>query len=245
MSSYDEMCAEEFSRIKGRIEPYFVDLRTACPYGLPFVATFHQAMFGPLSERIMELFLAAGYRRNGNCLYTMRCAACSSCVPIRIDVRDFRPNRNQRRVMQRNADVKANLGPLVQDAENLDICSLFLESRYPQHNNTAEGYYQGFFLNGIVDSGRIEFRLRKRLLGASIIDIGRNWLNAVYFYFDPFEARRSLGTFNILTLIDFCREKGIDYLYLGYYIAEVSAMSYKNAFRPFSLLESEGWTRYE
>lgn len=68
MSSYDEQCSEEFARIRSRVEPYFVDLRTACPYGLAYVATFHQAMFGPVSERVMELFLAAGYRRNGNCL---------------------------------------------------------------------------------------------------------------------------------------------------------------------------------
>ena len=244
MTSYDEQCAAEFSRIQDNLEPYFVDLRTGCPYGLPKVATFHQAIFGPLNERIMELFLAAGYRRNGNCLYTMRCAACSACVPIRIDVREFRPNRSQQRVMQRNADVQVDIGSLAEDLENLDICSHFLNSRYPQHNNTAEGYYQGFFLNTIVDSSRIEFRLRKTLLGASIIDIGRNWLNAVYFYFDPIFSRRSLGTFNILTLIDFCRERGIDYLYLGYYIAEVSAMSYKSAFKPYFLLEDGVWVRH-
>ncbi len=245
MSSYDEQCTEEFSRIRSRVEPYFVNLRTACPYGLAFVATFHQAMFSPISERVMELFLAAGYRRNGNCLYTMHCAACSACIPIRIDVRDFHPNRNQRRVRQRNADVTVEIGPLKQDQENLELCRTFLDCRYPQHNNTAEGYYQGFFLNGIVDSGRIEFRLRGRLIGAAIIDFGRNWVNAVYFYFDPDEGRRSLGTFNILTLIDFCREREIDYLYLGYYIREVAAMSYKSAFKPFYLLEREGWLRHD
>ena len=68
---------------------YFLDLQTVCPYGLPFVATFHQAMFCPIDQRIMELFLAAGYRRNGNCLYTMRCVGCSACIPIRLDRHDL------------------------------------------------------------------------------------------------------------------------------------------------------------
>lgn len=146
---------------------------------------------------------------------------------------------------KRNADLTVAIRPLEQDLENLELCRTFLDCRYPQHNNTAEGYYQGFFLNGIVDSCRIEFRLRRRLIGASIVDIGRNWLNAVYFYFDPYESDRSPGTFNILTLIDFCREQGIDYLYLGYYIREVAAMSYKSAFKPFYLLEREGWVRHD
>jgi arginine-tRNA-protein transferase len=244
MSSYDEQCAEDFRRIRHRIEPYFVDLRTACPYGLPFVATFHQAMLCPIEQRVMELFLAAGYRRNGNCLYTMHCADCAACIPIRLDVREFRPNRNQRRVQKKNVDVVCSVVDLVQDRENLDLCQKFLARRYPQKNNTAEGYYQNFFLNGIVDSRRIEMRLAGRLIGASIADIGRNWVNAVYFYFDPDESSRSLGTSNIITLVDLCRKWGINYIYLGYYIREVAAMSYKTAFKPHALLEEGRWRSY-
>lgn len=244
MSSYDERCAEDFRRIRGRIERYFVDLRTACPYGLPFVATFHQAMLCPIDQRVMELFLAAGYRRNGNCLYTMRCAECAACIPIRLDVREFRPNRNQRRVGKKNLDIACGVGELVQDRDNLELCQKFLDRRYPHKSNTAEGYYQSFFLNGIVDSRRIEMRLAGRLVGASVVDIGRNWINAVYFYFDPDEGGRSLGTYNILTLVELCRKWGIDYIYLGYYIGEVRAMNYKTAFRPYALLEGGEWRSY-
>ena len=68
-------------------------------------------------------------------------------------------------------------------------------------------------------------------------------MNAVYFYFDTAESKRSLGTFNILTLIDFCLQKSIEYLYLGYYIEGVSAMSYKSRFRPNYLKQGEDWIR--
>jgi len=87
-------------------------------------------------------------------------------------------------------------------------------------------------------------RLAGRLIGASIADIGRNWVNAVYFYFDPDESSRSLGTSNIITLVDLCRKWGIDYIYLGYYIREVTAMSYKTAFKPHALLEEGRWRSY-
>ena len=83
-----------------------------------------------------------------------------------------------------------------------------------------------------------------RLVGASIIDIGENWANAVYFYFDPDEGRRSLGTFNIVSLVEFCRARGIDYLYLGYYIQDVAAMSYKSSFKPYFLLQDGRWRQY-
>ena len=239
--SYDEVCRAEFDHLQSRIEHLFIDIDIGCPYGRPCVATFHQATFAPLSERAMELFLAAGYRRNGNSLYTMRCRDCSACTPIRIHPHEFCPNRNQKRVIKRNKNVEISLVPPCVDKENIDLCEKFLQVRYANENNNARGYYRDFFLNSIVSSVQLQFRIDGRLVGTSILDVGANWLNGVYFYFDPDESKRSLGTFNILQLIHICREWGIDYLYLGYYIRNISAMSYKEKFRPHHLLLNKKW----
>ncbi|SDP52751.1 arginyltransferase [Desulforhopalus singaporensis] len=230
--SYDLRCAREFAMLKARVDHLFVDIDIACPYEVGTVATFHQATFAPLSERAMELFLSAGYRRNGNCLYCMSCSSCSSCIPVRLHSSTFRPNRNQKRTAARNSDVSQEILPLAPDGEELELCDHFLKKRYPGENNSATGYFRDFFLNNIVTSARVQYRIDTRLVGTSIIDIGYNWLNAVYFYFDPEESRRSLGTFNILNLVELCVEWDIEYLYLGYLINEISAMSYKANFRP-------------
>jgi len=129
--------------------------------------------------------------------------------------------------------------------ENLQLCEHFLTIRYPQKNNTALGYYSGFFLNHIVTSMELQYRKDGRLLGNGIIDIGENWMNAVYFYFDTAEASRSLGTFNVLTMIDFCVQKNIEYLYLSYYINDVSGMQYKAQFRPCYLKQDDCWKLYQ
>jgi arginine-tRNA-protein transferase len=189
----------------------------------------------------MELFLAAGYRRNGNCLYAMRCMDCSRCLPIRLHPAEFRPNRNQKRTWQRNSDLTTQLLPLEATEEDIALCDKFLRSRYPMKHNSGASYYHDFFLNNIVNSARLQFRLNGQLIGTSIIDVGYNWLNAVYFYFDPDQSHRSLGTYNILSLIDLCREWEIEFLYLGYLIRSVSAMSYKSKFRPYYLYEDEDW----
>ena len=77
------------------------------------------------------------------------------------------------------------------------------------------------------------------------MDIGKNWMNAVYFYFDQNEAKRSPGIFNIMTMINFCLNKNIEYLYLGYNIDEISSMNYKKKFKPYHLYQESGWVRYE
>lgn len=245
MSLYDSQCDQEFARLERQLDRYFVSMSMDCPYELPFVATFYQALFGPLTNHIMELFLAAGYRRNGNSLYTMRCASCNACIPIRLYPAEFKASRNQRRVSKLNSDLSVQFNSVQMTEENLQLCERFLVDRYSQKSNTALGYYSGFFLNHIVTSLELHYRKDGRLIGNGIIDIGENWMNAVYFFFDPDEARRSLGTFNILTMIDFCLQKKIDYLYLGYYIPGVSAMDYKARFRPYYLRRANKWERFE
>ena len=239
--TYDEICRAEFNLLQSRIEHLFVDIEIGCPYGLPNISTFHQATFAPLSERAMELFLAAGYRRNGNSLYDMRCRDCVACIPIRIHPEEFIPNRNQKRVIEKNRDVDISLLPLFGGEENIELCEKFLQARYPKENNSAVGYYRDFFLNNIVESVQLQFRIDGRLVGTSILDIGANWLNGVYFFFDPDESKRSLGTLNILYAIQLCQKWGIGYFYLGYLIKNVAAMSYKGNFNPHHLFKGGKW----
>lgn len=242
-STYDARCHQEFQAIYRNLEPYFFSINIGCPYGLPFVATFHQATFSPMNERVMELFLAAGYRRNGDCLYNMHCKDCTACVPIRLRPGIFSPNRNQKRSVKKNSDVVVEFLPLRADKENIDLCDRFLQERYPRENNSGRGYFYDFFLTTIVSTAQLQFRVNGKLIGTSIIDIGYNWVNAVYFYFDPEESRRSLGTFNIMNLVDVCLDWGVEYLYLGYLIEEVPAMSYKSNFKPHYIYIDGKWSQ--
>ena len=240
-SSYDTQCAHEFELIKPRLDRFFAEMAVECPYHLPHEAVFYQALFSPLADRVMELFLASGYRRNGNCLYTMHCPDCISCIPIRLDVREMVFNRNQQRVLKRNRDVAIEFAPIEASDENIDLCKKFLKNRYPHQSSDGKSYYDGFFLNTIIPGMELRYRLDGKLIGNGIVDIGANWMNAVYFYFDPDHAKRSPGVFNILSLINTCLDLEISYLYLGYYLREVSAMSYKDRFNPHYLYVDETW----
>lgn len=241
MSLYDEQCVNEFKLIEPGLDQFFAEMAVDCPYHLPHDAVFYQALCSPLADRIMELFLASGYRRNGNCLYAMHCPDCSACQPIRLHVGEMRMNRNQRRTLKKNQDVEVEFAPIEANAENIELCEKFLNDRYPHKKNDGRSYYDGFFMNRIISGMEIRYRLDGKLIGNGIVDIGENWMNAVYFYFDPDVGRRSPGTFNILTLIEICKTLDISYLYLGYYIKEVPAMSYKDRFRPYYLYVDGVW----
>jgi len=221
----------------------FHDVQVDCPYGLPFTAVYRQAHFGSLPDRAMGLFLEAGFRRNGNYLYTMACPDCKACVPIRIAPKEFQPNRGQRRVRARNQDLSITIAPLKITAQKLALCDKFLQTRFPGKASSGLDYYAGFFINSLGSTYELEFRCQEHLLGVSIIDIYPESINCVYFYFDPAEGRRSPGTFNILTLIGYALTYQMRYVYLGYWIEEIAAMRYKTQFNPHYLLQDGAWQK--
>ncbi len=231
-----------------KIDDYFNllrDIGVVCPYGVGDLAVFRQHMFHRLPDSLFHEFLEAGFRRSGNSLYTVVCPDCSKCLPIKVDPFEFKPNRNQKRVWRKNSDFEISMDKLRVTEEKLGLCQKFFVDRFPDTYNDSLDYYGFFFINVVTNTLEIEFRLRGRLVGSSIIDIGADWVNAVYFYFDSAEARRSPGTYNILYLIDFCRSRNIRFLYLGYLIRELESMAYKARFRPYYIREEGEWRRIE
>ena len=227
--------------IAGDLERLFSHAAAECPYDMAEEAVYHQAAFGLLPDDVMGNFLAHGYRRNGNCMYTMRCRSCSLCVPIRLKPERFHLNRNQRRVWMKNQDVAVEIAPLTMSRENTDLLQRFLSTRFPAGRSSAESYYSGFFITSIARCVEIRYRVDGELLGVAIVDTACAWMNAVYFFFDPGQGWRSPGVLNILTLAHICRTHKIGCLYLGYWIDGRAGMSYKSAFRPHELLIDGVW----
>ena len=239
----DDLTQQNEERLRNSLEQYFVDITSECPYGAPQHAVYHQAFFGSLPDTTMEFFFRSGYRRNGNCMYTMHCPGCQECIPIRLHPESFSKNRNQKRVWAKNRDISVGLAPLTMSDENLALLDRFLKKRFPDGRANAESYYSGFFITSMTKCFEIRYRVAEQLIGVAIVDCSDNWLNAVYFYFDPDQGDRSPGTLNILYLIEFCQRHKINHLYLGYWIDKVQGMQYKTAFKPHELLIDGEWEK--
>ena len=78
-----------------------------------------------------------------------------------------------------------------------------------------------------------------------LTDVQEDGLSAVYSFFDPAQAARSLGTYMILDLLDYSRNSGLRWLYLGYYVAGSQKMMYKARFRPAEVFTRGRWQTYE
>lgn len=189
---------------------------------------------------------AQGFRRSGEHLYRPRCPGCHACVPVRVPVREFTPSRCQRRAGRRNADLHVEMRSAEFRAEHFALYARYLRSRHPgggMDNPTPVGFID-FLTATWVDTRFIEFRDDEgRLLAVAVADLMEGALSAVYTFFDPDAADRSLGRHAILTEIDYARRLGLDWLYLGYYIPECRKMRYKAEYRPLEFLIDGHWSR--
>jgi arginine-tRNA-protein transferase len=75
----------------------------------------------------------------------------------------------------------------------------------------------------------------------SLVDRLEDGLSSVYTFYDAEEVGASYGTYSVLWQMGRCRELGLDYLYLGYWIEQSAKMAYKATFRPIEGLVEGGW----
>lgn len=109
---------------------------------------------------------------------------------------------------------------------------------------SAEGYAR-WFVESCTATLEMRYVLRGRLVGVGILDVGRLDSSSVYFYFDPDESRRSLGTFSVLAECAWLRARGGRYHYLGLHVAASRHLAYKASFYPHERLVGGLWRREE
>jgi arginine-tRNA-protein transferase len=189
--------------------------------------------------------LAEGFRRSGQFVYRHQCPSCDACVPVRIPVDLFRPDRGQRRCLKRNGDltVRTVLRPDLD--EHMDLLRRYLGARHPAGGmeNTTRTDYVGMLSDRNCGVLLTEFRLGPRLLAVAVTDRTPQALSAMYTFFDPDARERSLGTLAILHQVREARRQGLPHLYLGYWIPGSGKMAYKNRFQPVEGRVNGAWRR--
>ena len=221
---------------------------TRCPYIRGQIARLPMRLpERALQPRELEERLAAGDRRQGMLLYRPRCPLCSACEPIRLRIGEFEPSSAQRRAL-RSGDraLETRLGRPRASREKVALYNAHKQGRglwVGDDPIDLEGYEE-FLVETCVDSIELEYRLDGRLVGAAISDRSENSLSAVYCFYDPSVAQLSIGTYSIMKQLELCRSWGLDYLYLGLYVAECSAMAYKSRYTPHERLIQGQWQRF-
>ena len=198
----------------------------------------------PVDQKLYSKLSLLGFRRSGHHIYRPHCSHCNACVPARIPVNSFKPRRGQKRIWNRNQDLRVARTDDISDDAAFELYHRYISLRHADGDMypPEREQYQAF-LNGVWDCTRyFRFYDKGQLIAVAVVDELEDGYSAIYTFFDPEADKRSLGTFAILWEVEQARERNLDYLYLGYWIRECQKMSYKSDFRPLEVYINSHWT---
>jgi arginine-tRNA-protein transferase len=194
---------------------------------------------------IYELLLEQGFRRSGNHIYRPDCDGCAACVPVRVPIAAFAPNRSQRRNAAMNSDIALIERPARYQPEHYALYETYVRSRHAEGSMAEQAspasYYDFLLAPWGGETRLLELRLGPRLMAVAVTDRQPHALSAVYTFFDPAFSARAPGTLAVLRQIELAGTLGLDHLYLGYWIQECSKMTYKDAYRPVEAHLGDRW----
>jgi arginyl-tRNA--protein-N-Asp/Glu arginylyltransferase len=207
---------------------------------------YEHEVVAAMSPAEYEERLRQGWRHFGHLLFRPNCPTCTACRSLRVDVARFRANRSQRRNRVLNEGVvRVAIGRPAITREKID-----LYDRYHAYQSEAKGWpdygpkdpadYRDSFANNPFPIEEWRYTHAGRLVGVGYVDRLPAGLSAVYFFSDPDERHRGLGTWNVLSTIERAAALGLPHVYLGYHVAGSASLEYKAYFGPNEALDADG-----
>lgn len=197
----------------------------------------------PLDDVIYSQLIAQGFRRSGDQVYKPHCKDCQACVPTRVPVKSFKPDRKQRRCLRRNANTEVVVKPPEFNERHFDLYRQYQLARHDKNsaNDISREDYLHFLSSNWSDTWFVEFLIEGQLAAVAVVDALENALSAVYTFFDPAFDAFSPGAFAVLWQIDAAQKLGLDYVYLGFWIKDCRKMRYKIQYQPLEGLIDQQW----
>ncbi len=213
----------------------------------PHVITAHQ----------YSSLIKQGFRRSGKFVYKPHCQTCRECIPVRIVLADFAPNRSQQRAYKKHQNLTTTILPIGFHDAHYALYRAYQKARHADVHDSLSGensahteerslqddieQYKNFLCQSSVESVLVEFRDQGQLKMLSVIDIVNDGISAVYTFYDTRDKNVSYGTYNVMWQATWAQSLHFRYLYLGYFIKESKKMAYKQNYKPLEMLIDVAW----
>jgi len=220
----------------------FCTLDYECAY-LPDRKTRMYYRYIPNATRTLASeLIRRGWRRFGHSYFHPICSGCSECKNIRIDVRNFKPSRSQKRAIKKNRDTHIYIQKPSLTYEHVELYNTFhkfkeQKSGWKFHEMDVQTYYEEFVVGAHNFGKEVLYFRDDRLVAVDLIDILDDGISSIYFFYDPAYEKLSLGIYSLLVQLQLAKNLGLQWIYLGYWVRGCRSFAYKTQFKPYEVLE--------
>jgi len=184
-----------------------------------------------------------GWRRFGCYYFHPICNGCNECKSVRIDVKNFKPTKSQRKAIKRNretTEIIIQKPSLTQS--HIDLYNKYHSFKHQKddwsHRNISPREYKENFVEGAHSFGKeVLYLIDGKIIGVDLIDILDDGISSIYFYYDPDYPKLSLGTYSLLYQVELAKVLDLPWIYLGYWVDGCKAFAYKPNFQPQEILD--------
>ena len=183
-----------------------------------------------------------GFRRFGKMYFRPICVDCNECQSIKIDVENYSFSKSARRVLKKADHISTYIQKPTLTQEHLSLFEkyhLFMHKKKEWNYNetSAEHYYNSFVIGHEEFGHEVLYFDEGKLIGVDLIDVLKDGISSIYFYYDPDYAHLSLGKYSLYNQIKFAKKSKMKWIYLGYYVEDCPSLSYKAEYKPYVTLD--------
>ena len=214
-----------------QIAPQQHSQEITCSYLKEKNACFEFFLANNVSYEELDSLLEHGWRKFGIYYFRPDCSGCLCCIPIRIQAKNFKPSKSQKRVLKKKNEITLRTGPLQFKKEIFDIYRTHSKNRFQRDADDIDEFYHSFYQQS-CPAMQSEYYIDDTLVAIGFLDQSSNSLSSVYFAYDTAYENYNLGTLSVIMETELAAKLGLDYYYLGYIVNENHSMAYKGSFYP-------------
>ena len=234
--------------IKKPLQIFYGTSPQACPY-LPEKdeKKIITEISGPNKNEINFILTNAGFRRSHRTAYRPACNDCNACVPVRINVNRYKPNRSIKKIKNRLTNIIQIERPPIATREQFDLFNKYQKFRHFDSDMAEMTFseFRAMIEDTPVETYVYEFRENNLLIAASLTDKVKDGLSGIYKFFETNRPHDSLGTWIIDWHIEEAKKLSLNYVYLGYWIKDAPKMAYKSRFSGLQKLINNKWIEFK
>ncbi|MGB4813224.1 MAG: arginyltransferase, partial [Methylophilaceae bacterium] len=89
-----------------------------------------------VNANVYNHLIKLGFRRSGDFAYRPNCSHCQACISIRVVLKDFNPNRSQKRAIKQHQHLTTRILPISFNQAHFSLYAAYMKARHAEDVNS-------------------------------------------------------------------------------------------------------------